>query len=89
MANARGRRSALLLDALLFLAGGSLFALAPSMAALVLARFVVGVASGLASVLVPVYLGELAPPVLRGTFGTCTQFATASSTGVFFRVNFA
>lgn len=75
VANARGRRSALLLDALLFLAGGSLFALAPSMAALVLARFVVGVASGLASVLVPVYLGELAPPVLRGTFGTCTQFA--------------
>ena len=34
-----------------------------------------GIASGFASVLVPVYLGELAPPVLRGTFGTCTQFA--------------
>ena len=75
LANARGRRPAILLDAALFFVGGTALALAPSMAVLVVARFVVGVASGVASVLVPVYLGELAPPVLRGTFGTCTQFA--------------
>ena len=29
----------------------------------------------LPQVLVPIYLGELAPPVLRGFFGTCTLFA--------------
>lgn len=28
-----------------------------------------------ASVVVPIYLGELAPPTLRGTLGTMTQFA--------------
>lgn len=28
-----------------------------------------------ASVVVPIYLGELAPPTLRGTLGTLTQFA--------------
>ena len=38
-------------------------------------RFLVGFASGLSSVVVPVYLGEIAPPTLRGTLGTCTQFA--------------
>ena len=35
----------------------------------------IGFASGLSSVVVPVYLGEIAPPTLRGTLGTCTQFA--------------
>ena len=34
------------------------------------------VASGFSSVLVPIYLGELSPPILRGTFGTFTQFGT-------------
>ena len=27
---------------------------------------------------VPIYLGELAPPTLRGTLGTLTQFALVS-----------
>mmetsp|Transcript_14992 Transcript_14992/g.47128 ORF Transcript_14992/g.47128 Transcript_14992/m.47128 type:complete len:704 (-) Transcript_14992:481-2592(-) len=75
LANAYGRRQALLFDSVLFLGGGTLMALTPTMLLLIVGRFVVGLASGFASVLVPVYLGELAPPVLRGTFGTCTQFA--------------
>jgi SP family facilitated glucose transporter-like MFS transporter 3 len=39
------------------------------------ARFVIGFASGYSSVLVPIYLGEMAPPTLRGMLGTVTQFA--------------
>jgi SP family facilitated glucose transporter-like MFS transporter 3 len=34
-----------------------------------------GLASGFSSVLVPIYLGELAPPTLRGFQGTITRFA--------------
>ncbi|RYY68996.1 hypothetical protein EON63_24195 [archaeon] len=34
-----------------------------------------GVGSGVGMVVVPVYLGEIAPPTLRGTLGTFTQFA--------------
>ena len=49
--------------------------LAPNIYFIIIARFVVGFASGLSSVVVPVYLGEIAPPTLRGTLGTCTQFA--------------
>ena len=37
---------------------GLIMALAPNIWALVLARFVVGFASGFSSVLVPIYLGE-------------------------------
>ena len=45
------------------------------------ARFIIGFASGFSSVLVPIYLGELAPPTLRGTLGTLTQFCLV--TGIF------
>ena len=75
VANKYGRRPALLLDAWCFVAGGCLMAAAPSVSWLVAARGLIGFASGFSTVVVPVYLGELAPPVLRGTFGTCTQFA--------------
>lgn len=47
----------------------------PNIYWLIAARFVIGFASGIAMVVVPVYLGEIAPPTLRGMLGTCTQFA--------------
>jgi SP family facilitated glucose transporter-like MFS transporter 3 len=70
-----GRRMTLLLDAFAFLIGGIMQTFAPSLAIITLARFVIGLASGVATVLVPIYLGELAPPNLRGTLGTINQFA--------------
>lgn len=66
-------------------------AAAQSIYQLIPARLVIGFASGVATVVVPVYLGEVAPPGLRccilfvylhvlieyrGMLGTCTQFAT-------------
>jgi len=45
------------------------------MLTIILARFIIGFASGYTTVLVPIYLGEVAPPSLRGTLGTLTQFA--------------
>lgn len=74
MADSRGRRGALLLDTWTFLAGGLLQTFAPDMMTLIVARFIIGFASGYSSVLVPIYLGELAPPSLRGMLGTITQF---------------
>ncbi|CAB9524177.1 family 2, facilitated glucose transporter member [Seminavis robusta] len=75
MADKRGRRGALLIDTWTFLAGGILQTFAWDMYTIIIARFVIGFASGYSSVLVPVYLGELAPPTLRGMLGTLTQFA--------------
>ncbi|CAN0409618.1 unnamed protein product, partial [Hapterophycus canaliculatus] len=59
----------------IYLIGGLLFALAPSVLWLIPARFMIGFACGFCSVVIPIYLGELAPPTLRGTLGTMTQFA--------------
>ena len=75
LADTRGRRGALLLNTYLFLLGGLVQSLAYNMYFIILSRFIIGFASGISSVLVPIYLGELAPPTLRGTLGTLTQFA--------------
>jgi SP family facilitated glucose transporter-like MFS transporter 3 len=75
LADSRGRRGALLIDTWTFLMGGLLQTFAPDMYTIILSRFIIGFASGFSSVLVPIYLGELAPPTLRGMLGTLTQFA--------------
>ncbi len=75
LADTRGRRGALLINTWLFLLGGLVQSFALNMYFIIGARFIIGFASGISSVLVPIYLGELAPPTLRGTLGTMTQFA--------------
>jgi len=75
LAESRGRRGALMINTWLFLLGGLVQSLALNMYFIIAARFIIGFASGISSVLVPIYLGELAPPTLRGTLGTLTQFA--------------
>ena len=70
-----GRRYALLICTWSFLFGGLLLVAAPNMIVLTLGRFATGFSSGFSSVLVPIYMGELAPPAFRGFFGTCTQLA--------------
>jgi SP family facilitated glucose transporter-like MFS transporter 3 len=74
-AASRGRRGALLIIMWLFILGGVLNAVAPSVNILSLSRGIIGLASGASSVVVPLYLGEMAPPNLRGVLGTMTQFA--------------
>jgi SP family facilitated glucose transporter-like MFS transporter 3 len=78
MADQRGRRGALLICTWTFVLGGLLQTFALDMFTIIVARFIIGFASGFSSVLVPIYLGELAPPTLRGVFGTITQFALVS-----------
>lgn len=75
LANRRGRRGAMMFNTGIFFIGGVVMTFAPNVYWLWPARLMVGIASGLASVVTPVYLGEIAPPTLRGTLGTCTQFA--------------
>jgi MFS transporter, SP family, solute carrier family 2 (facilitated glucose transporter), member 3 len=75
LADSRGRRGALLIDTWTFLLGGVIQTCALDMVTIIVARFIIGFASGFSSVLVPIYLGELAPPTMRGMLGTLTQFA--------------
>uniref|UniRef100_H3G9G5 Hexose transporter 1 n=1 Tax=Phytophthora ramorum TaxID=164328 RepID=H3G9G5_PHYRM len=70
-----GRKKTMLANSCLFVVSGAVMAFAVNMYMLIVGRFLVGIASGTATVIVPLYLGELAPPNLRGALGTTYQVA--------------
>jgi SP family facilitated glucose transporter-like MFS transporter 3 len=74
----RGRANSLVAVSTLFLLGSLIQTSSSIILQFSIGRFNVGVASGLSTVLLPLYLGELAPPTLRGTLGTFTQFSFVS-----------
>uniref|UniRef100_A0A8C5WZE5 Solute carrier family 2 member 13 n=1 Tax=Laticauda laticaudata TaxID=8630 RepID=A0A8C5WZE5_LATLA len=72
-----GRRACILLASLVFAAGAVLLAAAPDKETLLGGRLVVGLGIGIASMTVPVYIAEVAPPHLRGRLVTInTLFIT-------------
>lgn len=75
LADRIGRRTPLLLSALLFLLSALGCASAPSLSLLITARFLGGVGIGLASNVVPLYISEIAPAKSRGRLITYYQFA--------------
>jgi sugar porter (SP) family MFS transporter len=66
LADRFGRRLTLIATSLIFVAGAIICATAPSFTILVAGRVVVGLAIGLSSTTVPVYISETAPPEARG-----------------------
>lgn len=78
LSDARGRRRNILLLAVLFFVGALACTLAPTTAAMVVARFVLGLAVGGASVTVPVYLAELSPAERRGGLVTRNELMIVS-----------
>lgn len=74
-ADRAGRRPTLAWGGVLFIAGSVLAPLSPNVAALIVARALLGVAIGFTSVTAPVYVSELAPPQSRGMLIGLYQFA--------------
>jgi sugar porter (SP) family MFS transporter len=70
-----GRRPTVLGTAALFVVGVMLAASAPSYGVLVGARVVIGLAVGSASMVVPLYIGEVVPPRIRGALVSFNQLA--------------
>ncbi|XP_006627496.1 solute carrier family 2, facilitated glucose transporter member 4 [Lepisosteus oculatus] len=73
-----GRRKAMLINNLLAFIGGGMMGmskLCQSFEMMILGRFFIGAYSGLASGLVPMYVGEISPTSLRGALGTLHQLA--------------
>jgi MFS transporter, SP family, sugar:H+ symporter len=68
-----GRRHLIIIAAVVFTAGALLAALAPSVAVLITARFVIGLAVGSAALVVPLYLSEIAPTEIRGAIAGLNQ----------------
>ena len=75
LADALGRRRVVLAAAVIFAVGAIGAGAAPSVAVLVLFRIVLGIAVGAASVMVPLYLSEMAPTRMRGRLSSMFQLA--------------
>ena len=73
IADALGRKRSLIVCAGLFLLGAIGCATAPSVAVMVVARIVLGLGVGAASVVVPVFLAEMAPVHSRGRMVTINE----------------
>ncbi|KAI0179403.1 general substrate transporter [Hypoxylon sp. FL1284] len=73
IASARGRLLAMRLTSLFYAAGSVVETLGSSIAMLAVGRVLSGVGAGAATVIVPIYISEVAPPRERGTFGAMTQ----------------
>jgi sugar porter (SP) family MFS transporter len=68
-----GRRPVVLLAAIIFAVGAIAAALAPNVLVLIFARFILGLGVGLASLVVPLYIAEIAPPATRGALVSLNQ----------------
>eukprot|EP00164_Ancoracysta_twista_P004213 GFYU01005670.1.p1 GENE.GFYU01005670.1~~GFYU01005670.1.p1 ORF type:complete len:480 (+),score=157.57 GFYU01005670.1:116-1555(+) len=68
-----GRRLTLLGNNVFNITGAILSAFAPYLWVLIVARFILGVGVGVASVLVPMLISEIAPPSARGSLTTLNQ----------------
>jgi sugar porter (SP) family MFS transporter len=73
-----GRRPTILITAVIFVVGVLLAAFSPTFWTLIVARVVIGLAVGSASMTVPLYIGEMAPPRIRGALVSLNQLAITS-----------
>lgn len=78
MADRLGRKPTILTTAAIFIAGVLGAAFSPTFWLLVAMRFVIGLAVGSASMTVPLFIGELAPPRFRGALVSFNQLAITS-----------
>jgi sugar porter (SP) family MFS transporter len=84
-----GRRKVLLVTAAIFGIGALASAMAPSPAILIVSRVVLGLAIGLASTNVPVYLSEVAPSHARGWVVSLFQLAVTIGIVVAYLTDYA
>ncbi|KAK2671269.1 Sugar/inositol transporter [Fusarium oxysporum f. sp. vasinfectum] len=71
----RGRLPAMRITGLLYLFGAAVETVAGSVFVMVLGRLFAGIGAGASTVVVPLYISEIAPPKERGLFGFMTQIS--------------
>jgi len=82
-----GRRLVLIFSALLFAASALGAALPRDLTQFAIARILGGIAIGVASVLAPLYIAEVAPPAIRGRLVSLNQMAIVSGILLAYLVN--
>lgn len=87
LSDRNGRRKNILALAALFFCGALACSLAPGLGTMILARFVLGLAVGGASVTVPTYLAEMSPSAIRGRVVTQNELMIVSGQLLAFIMN--
>jgi major inositol transporter-like SP family MFS transporter len=87
MADRIGRKKSLVIAGLIFAVSTVACALAPNVVALIVARIALGYAVGVASVVVPLYLAEMAPASQRGRIVTMNQLMLVMGLFLAFVIN--
>jgi sugar porter (SP) family MFS transporter len=75
LADKYGRKIMIVLASIIFGAGAIFSAVSPNVNALIASRVVVGIAIGMASFIVPLYIAEVAPINIRGALVSLNQLA--------------
>jgi MFS transporter, SP family, sugar:H+ symporter len=88
LADAIGRRSVMIMAALLFVVGALVQGVTDSHTLFIIARFSGGMAVGAASVLSPLYISEMAPANIRGRLTTVQQVMIITGLTLAFVVNY-
>lgn len=88
LADMIGRRTVMILAALLFVVGALVQGITEAHAVFVIARFAGGMAVGAASVLSPLYISEVAPANIRGRLSTVQQVMIITGLTAAFLVNY-
>lgn len=73
--SSRGRLPAMRLTAIVYLIGSGIETIATSLPIMAVGRTLTGVGAGASTVIVPLYISEIAPPAERGFFGFFTQIS--------------
>ncbi|KAI9481178.1 MAG: general substrate transporter [Benjaminiella poitrasii] len=82
-----GRKPLVLCAAIIFIIGSSSIALASSYSLLLIGRLIVGLGVGIASMITPVYISEIAPKSFRGRLTTLNTFVITFGQVVAYMVN--
>jgi len=83
-----GRRFTVLITAAIFVVGVLLAAFTPTYPVLLVARIVIGLAVGSASMVVPLYIGEVVPPRVRGGLVSLNQLAITAGILVSYLIDY-
>jgi sugar porter (SP) family MFS transporter len=83
-----GRRVTVIITAVVFILGVLLAAFTPTYPVLLAARIIIGLAVGAASMIVPLYIGEIVPPRVRGGLVSLNQLAITSGILVSYLIDY-
>lgn len=75
LADLLGRKQLMMLNNIIFALGSLLMGFSTSTAMLGVGRVIVGMGSGISTLVIPLYIGEIAPINFRGSLGVLTQLS--------------